>query len=187
VTRRDGVVRRSISTQPLKTNGYVFIAVTGLTDKIASDLGRALGFAGAGGLTPQLLQDNQAKLAEVVTALRNDAVVRPILVNQGIAPDSFNPFNTPFRADGTGYDGVLDRLQITTDASGTTVLRSLDCEAPKSWTVGGATCTPDAGEETTVPNNQVIAHIDSVGPTTGSVRWACKAGVLQPAVLPICK
>jgi hypothetical protein len=187
VTRRDGVVRRSVSLQPLKTDGYVFIAVTGLTDKIASDLGRALGFAGAGGLTPQLVQDNQAKLAEVLAALRNDAVVRPILLNQGIAPDSFNPFNTPFRADGTGYDAVLDRLQVTTDANGATVLRSLDCEAPKSWTVGGVTCTPDAGEETTVPNNQVIAHVDSVGPTTGSVRWACKAGVLQPAVLPICK
>ena len=187
VTRRDGVVRRSISTQPLKTNGYVFIAVTGLTDKIASDLGRALGFAGAGGLTPQLVQDNQARLADMLAALRNDAVVRPILVNQGIAPDSFNPFSTPFRADGTGYDGVLDRLQVTTDANGTTIVRSLDCEAPKSWTVGGVTCTPDAGEETTVPNNQVIAHVDSVGPTTGSVRWACKAGVLQPAVLPICK
>ncbi len=187
VTRRDGVVRRSISLQPLKTNGYVFIAVTGLTDKIASDLGRALGFAGAGGLTPQLVQDNQAKLAEVLAALRNDAVVRPILSSMGIAPDSFNPFNTPFRADGTGYDGVLDRLQVSTDANGATVLRSLDCEAPKSWTVGGATCTPDEGEETIVPNNQVVAHIDSVGPTTGNVRWACKAGVLQPPVLPSCR
>ena len=187
VTRRDGVVRRSISLQPLKTDGYIFIAVTGLTDKIASDLGRALGFAGAGGLTPQLVQDNQARLAEAVTALRNDAVVRPILVNQGITPDSFNPFNTPFRADGTGYDGVLDRLRVTTDASGATVLRSLDCEAPKSWTVGGVTCTPDANEETTVPNNRLVAHIDSVGPTTGSVRWACSAGVLQPPVLASCK
>ena len=187
VTRRDGVVRRSISLQPLKTNGYVFIAVTGLTDKIASDLGRALGFAGAAGLTPQLVHDNQAKVTEVLTALRNDAVVRPILVNMGITPESFNPFNTPFRADGTGYDGVLDRLQVTTDASGATVVRSLDCEAPKSWTVGGATCTPDANEETTIPNNQVVAHIDSVGPTVGSVRWTCKAGVLQPPLLASCR
>jgi hypothetical protein len=187
VTRRDGVVRRSISVQPLKTNGYVFIAVTGLTDKIASDLGRALGFAGAGGLTPQLVQDNQAKLAEVVTALRNDAVVRPILSSMGIAPDSFNPFNTPFRADGTGYDGVLDRLQVTTDATGATVVRSLDCEAPKSWTVGGATCTPDANEETVIANNQIVGHVDSVGPTTGSVRWLCKAGVVQAPLLATCR
>lgn len=186
VTRRDGVVRRSISLQPLKTDGYVFIAVTGLTDKIASDLGRALGFAGAGGLTPQLVQDNQARLAEVVTALRNDAVVRPILVNQGITPDSFNPFNTPFRADGTGYDGVLDRLQVTTDANGATVVRTLDCEAPKSWTVGGVTCTPDPNEETTVPNNQSVLHRDSAGPTTGSVGWTCRGGVLQAPVLPMC-
>jgi hypothetical protein len=187
VTRRDGVVRRSISVQPLKNDGYVFIAVTGLSDKTASDLGRALGFAGAGGLTPQLVQDNQARLAEVVTALRNDALVRPILVNQGIAPDSFNPFNTPFRADGTGYDGVLDRLQVTTDATGATQLRSLDCEAPKSWTVGGATCTPDASAETSVPNGRLVTHLDSVGPTTGSVRWGCKSGVIQAPLLAICR
>jgi hypothetical protein len=187
VTRRDGVVRRSISVQPLKTDGYVFIAVTGLTDKIASDLGRAIGFAGAGGLTPQLVQDNQAKLAEVLTALRNDAVVRPILVNQGITPDSFNPFTTPFRTDGTGYDGVLDRLQVTTDPTGATVLRALDCEAPKSWTVGNATCTPDANEETSVPNNQSVLHRDTGGPTIGSVGWTCRSGVLQAPVLPMCK
>ena len=133
------------------------------------------------------MHGNQVRLAEMLAALRNDAVVRPILVSQGIAPDSFNPFSTPFRADGTGYDGVLDRLQVTTDANGTTVVRSLDCQAPKSWTVGGVTCTPDAGEETTVPNNQVIAHVDSVGPTTGSVGWSCKAGVLQPPFLPTCR
>jgi hypothetical protein len=187
VTRRDGVVRRSVSLQPLKADGYIFIAVTGLTDKIASDLGRTLGFAGAGGLTPQLVHENEGKLGEVITALRNDPVVRPILMEQGIAPDSFNPFTTPFRTDGTGYDGVLDRLQVTTDPTGATVVRALDCEAPKSWSVGNATCTPDANEETTVPNNQSVFHRDTAGPTTGSVGWTCRSGVLQSPVLPMCQ
>ena len=187
VTRRDGVVRRSVSIQPLKTNGYIFIAVTGLTDKIASDVARALGFAGAAGLTPQMVQDNPGVLSEMLNALRNDATVRPILVDMGITPDTFNPFSTPFRADGTGYDGVLDRLQITTDANGATVVRSLDCEAPRSWTVGGVTCTPDEGQATTVPNNGSVIHRDSVGSTTGSVGWSCKSGELQAPVLPSCK
>jgi hypothetical protein len=187
VTRRDGVVRRSVSTQPLKINGYIFMAVTGLTDKVASDVARALGFAGAASLTPQMVQDNPGTVTQMVNALRNDSVVRPILVNMGIAPDSFDPFSTPFRADGTGYDGVLDRLQITTDSSGATVVKSLDCDAPRSWTVSGVTCTPDSGEETVVPNNQTIVHRDSVGPTTGTVGWTCQAGVIQSPVLPSCK
>jgi len=187
VTRRDGVVRRSISTQPLKTNGYIFIAVTGLTDKVASDMARALGFAGAAGLTPQMVQENPGVLSDMLNALRNDATVRPILVDMGITPDTFNPFSTPFRADGTGYDGVLDRLQVTTDANGATVVRSLDCEAPRSWTVGGITCTPDQDEPTVVPNNRSVIHRDSTGSTTGSVGWTCKSGVLQSPVLPTCK
>jgi hypothetical protein len=58
VTRPDGVVRHSISFQPLRTNGYIFMAVTGLTDMIASEVSTAIndeGGIGAASLTPARL------------------------------------------------------------------------------------------------------------------------------------
>lgn len=187
VTRPDGVVRRSISTQPLKTNGFIFIAITGLTDKIASDVARAAGFPGPASLTPAMVQQNPDAVIAAVNAMRNDNLVKPLLIEAGINPDTFDPLSTPFRANGTGYDGVLDNLVITTDPSGETIVQSVNCTAPESWTVNGITCTPDEGEETVVPNNSTVIHKDSVGPTTGTVGWTCQKGKLAAPVLPSCK
>lgn len=187
VTRPDGKVRRSLSTLALKTNGYIFMAVTGLTDKIASDVANAAGFPGAASLTPQMVAANPNAVAAAINAVRNDGYLHEVIVSAGLDPSTFDPLGMPFRADGTGYDQVLDNIVVTTDANGATVIQPINCAAPKSWTVGGVTCTPDNGEETTIPSGTTIVHRDSVGPTIGTVGWTCLKGVVQPAVLPSCQ
>lgn len=186
VTRPDGKVRRSVNTLVPRPNGYIFMAVTGLTDKIASDVARAAGFPGAASLTPQMVAANPQALAAAINAVRNDGLINQLIVSAGLNPITFDPLNMPFRADGKGYDQVLDNLVITTDSSGATVVQPITCTTPKSWTVGGATCTPDPGEETTMASGTSIVHRDSFFPTTGTVGWSCQKGVIQPAVLPSC-
>ncbi|NRF70926.1 hypothetical protein HLB44_28365 [Aquincola sp. S2] len=187
VTRPDGIVRHSISIQPLKPNGYIFIAVTGLTDRIASEVANAAGFPGAAGLTPALIEAHPNAVAAAVSAIRNNAVIRQALIDAGLDPASFDPLATPFRANGSGHDRVLDRIVVTTDASGSTLINRADCDAPKSWAVAGVVCTPDTGEETVVPNGGTIVHRDTIAPGTGGVGWACLKGVLQPPLQPSCR
>lgn len=186
VTRGDGRVRRSLSLQPLRTNGFVFVAVTGLTDKIVSDLAAAAGFRSPAALTPAMLDNLRAGVAVAVEALRRNPLVRARVQAAGLDPDRFDPLHTPFRADGRGYDAVLDQLLVDSDESGATVIRAADCTAPASWTVDGATCTPDAGAETVVPSGSTIVHRDTQGLTRGSVGWQCTKGVLSKPILASC-
>jgi len=187
VTRPDGKVRRSVSTLPLKINGYVFLAVTGLTDKIASDVANAAGFPGAASLTPPMVQQNPNALAAAINSIRNDGYLHELIVNAGLNPSTFDPLAMPFRANGTGYDQVLDNIVVSTDANGATVIQPIVCDAPRSWTVNGNTCVPDPGEETTIPSGTSIIHRDSIGAVTGTVGWSCDRGKVQAPVLPSCQ
>lgn len=187
VTRPDGKVRRSISLLTPKPNQYIFMAVTGLTDKIASDVAVAAGGSGAAALTPQMVAANPGAVTAAINAIRNDPTLRDLINSTGLNAATFDPLGMPFRANGTGYDLVLDSIVVTTDPSGVTVVQPITCNAPVSWTVGNLTCTPDAGEETVIPSGGSIIHIDSNGPTTGSVGWSCLKGVLQPPVLASCQ
>ncbi len=187
VTRPDGKVRRSLTTLSPKPNAYIFMAVTGLTDKIASDVAKAAGFPGAASLTPQMVAANPQALSAAINQIRNDGLLHDLIVNAGLNPSTFDPLGMPFRADGTGYDQVLDNIVVTTDSSGATVIQPITCKAPTSWTVGGNTCTPDPGEETTIPSGTSIVHRDTIFPTVGSVGWSCDRGVVQPPILPSCQ
>ena len=183
VAHPDGRVRHSISFQPLRTNGYVFIAVTPLTDKIVSDVAALGELVGPGALTPtQALRLGVGAVTTMVTALRNNALVRAELVAAGINPDTFNPLSAPFRADGTGYDRVLDNLVLAYE-SGRTVLRSRVCTITEvSWTVGNATCSA-GGTGVTIkllPGSTATLQ-DATGPTRGGATFTCELGL--PKVL----
>lgn len=187
VRRSDGVVRRSVSTQPLKTNGYIFIAITGLTDWIAADVSQQVsGTRSAAALTPQMIAQQPSAVPAAVNALKNNAFVNAELVAAGINVTTFDPLSTPFRPNGTGHDRVLDNLIITTDASGATVIGPTYCFTPASWTVGGNTCVPNAGTPSTIPSLTTLIVGDSVGPLRGTVGFTCIRGVLQAPVLPNC-
>lgn len=182
VTRPDGKHRHSVSTQPLRTNGYIFIAVTGITDKITSDIAAQAELAGAAALTPTRLASLGANaVTSAVSALRNNPVVRPELVAAGLNPDTFDPLTTPFRPDGTGYDRVLDNLVVAIDENGQTVLRSRICSITQvSWTVGGNTCT--AGNDSTLFRlnpGSTLTLSDGTGSTRGAATFSCEQGLVQ--------
>lgn len=181
VTRPDGQVRHSVSFQPLRTNGYIFMAVTGLTDKIVSDLSTAIndeGGIGAASMTPARLARMAATvLAEKVTALRNNPVIRAELQAAGLNPDTFDPLNTPFRPDGRGYDRVLDNVVVVTGENGLTEVRSRICTLRElSWTVDGNTCSV-AGSTVTIGPGSVLNVQDSSGSTRGSASFTCELGL----------
>jgi hypothetical protein len=186
VTRPDGVVRHSIFTRPLKINGYVFIAITGLTDKIASDVARAAGFPGATALTPAMVAANLGVIDESLNGLRTDPVVAAAVLMAGLDPATFDPLYTPFRPDHTGYDLVLDNVVVGTDETGATVVRSINCPTPTSWTVGANTCTADAGSPSAIPSGTTVILYDSFSPTYGSVAYSCLRAVLSAPILPSC-
>ncbi|WP_284614750.1 hypothetical protein [Aquabacterium humicola] len=179
VARPDGVVRHSLSTQPLVPNRYAFVAVTGLSDKIASDIARAAGYPGASGLTPAIIASNPSALDSALAAMRTDPGISPLLRGAGIDPARFDPLTTPFRADGTGYDRVLDNLVIGTDDKGTTVVTTLDCPLPASWSVGSATCAPDPDQPAVVQSGTTRVIADSIGSTEGFANWSCNKGALE--------
>jgi hypothetical protein len=187
VTRPDGRVRRSISLLTPKPNQYIFMAVTGLTDKIASDVAIAAGGNGAASLTPQMIAAHLGAITSAINAIRNNPKLRELIVRAGLNPDTFDPLSLPFRANGTGYDQILDNIVVVTDSSGATVVEPVTCNAPASWTVGNLTCMADAGQATTIPSGSNITQVDSNGPTTGSVGWSCVKGVLQPPILASCQ
>lgn len=186
VTRPDGVIRHSVFTRPLKINGYVFIAITGLTDKIASDVARAAGFPGATALTPAMVAANLGAIDESLNDLRTDPVVAAAVLMAGLDPATFDPLYTPFRPDHTGYDLVLDNVVVGTDETGATVVRSINCPTPASWTVGANTCTADAGSPSTIPSGTTVILYDSFSPTYGSVAYSCLRAVLSAPILPSC-
>lgn len=186
VTRPDGKMRRSLSLRPLRSNGFVFIAVTGLTDKIVSDVAAQAGLNGAAAVTPALIDRLRSAVDTAVTALRLNPVVRTRLQAAGIDPARFDPLHTPFRPDGTGYDAVLDNLLVDTDDTGSTVVRSADCTTPASWTVDGVTCTPDAGTPEQIGSGTTLVLRDTSGNTRGAVGYGCSKGVLSRPLLPSC-
>lgn len=186
VTRTNGLVRRSLSTQALKINGYIFMAVTGITDKIASDVARAAGFSSAAALTPAMVAANPSAVTAAINAVRNDEFINPQLVAAGINASTFDPLATPFRPDGTGYDRVLDNIVVSTDSSGATIIGPTYCVTPTSWTVGNLTCVPDAGQASIIQSYSTVIVKDTVGSPRGTVGFSCVRGVLQKPVLPNC-
>lgn len=183
VTRPDGRVRRSVSLKPLRANTYVFIAVTGLTDKLVSDLALAAGFTNPGALTPTMVQQLGASVvADRLQALRNNSVVRVQLQAAGLEPDTFDPLNTPFRADRTGYDRVLDNLVVTSLPDGRIEVRAANCTVGGvSWTVAGATCSLPNVSLQLAPGTQFTFN-DQEAPTFGSATFACSSsgGLIGP-------
>ncbi|MEO5670745.1 MAG: hypothetical protein ABIR26_08660 [Ramlibacter sp.] len=118
VTKADGKVLRSLNLKAPVTNAFITLNLTGLTDKVASDVAKAAGKAGAADLTPQIVAANPAA---VTTAINNLAsLIQPVISAAGIT--SFDPLSAAFRPNHTGYDFVLDNVKVTVDANGATVV-----------------------------------------------------------------
>jgi hypothetical protein len=118
VTKADGKVYRSINVKTLKVNGFVTLNITGLTDKVASDVARAGGKSGSADLTPQIVAAYPDAINQSINGLR--LALAPVISAGGIDVNGFDPLAVPFRPNHTGYDFVLDNTKVTIAADGST-------------------------------------------------------------------
>lgn len=112
------VLYYSLSTAPVTTGTFVTVNMTGLTDKIASDVAVAAGGNGPANLTPQQVAQNLPAVATAKANLRT--LLSSQLAASGLNAATFDPITLPFRPDGSGYDAVLDTTLVTRNGSGTT-------------------------------------------------------------------
>ncbi|RYG11654.1 MAG: hypothetical protein EON92_10055 [Burkholderiales bacterium] len=120
VTKADGKPLYSLSSRPLKSNGFITLNITSLTDKIASDVAKAAGRHGAAELLPQIVAAHPKALTAAVGNLRTQ--LASVIGIAGLDADSFDPLGAPFRPNHTGYDFVLDNTRASVAADGATLL-----------------------------------------------------------------
>ena len=121
VTKANGDVRYSLNVKPIQSNKFVTVNITGLTDKIASDVAIAGGKKSSAELTPQIVSANSSAIAKSISDI--SAQFSVVISKAGLKADAtFDPLNTPFIANRTGYDNVLDNTVLTKNSSGATVL-----------------------------------------------------------------
>jgi hypothetical protein len=111
VTKADATKWYSISMATPVVRGFVNINLTGLTDKIASDVAISLGKSSSWDLTPALIAGKTAALTQATSKLVTDLSVQISAV--GLDPAKFDPVSALLVTNHTGYDKLLDNLVIT--------------------------------------------------------------------------
>lgn len=120
VVRSDGTVWYSPSVATAHVRGFVTINLTGLTDKLASDVALSAGKSSAAELTPAILAANPTALADAKSRLNTE--LSSVIAAAGLSTSNFDPVTMPFRPDLTGYDKVLESVVIQKSVSGATVI-----------------------------------------------------------------
>jgi hypothetical protein len=123
VTRPDGSLWYSLSSDPIKVRGFITINLSGLTDKIVSDIAVSAGLTGSDKLTPAILAANLAAIEIAKRKLALDLSTQ--IISAGLNPATFDPIRVPFRPDRTGYDAVLDSVSVSKIVNGPTVINPL--------------------------------------------------------------
>jgi hypothetical protein len=105
--------------QPGRSKFYT-LNLTGLTDLVMSELATASGVTGGSdAVTPSVLATNSSKLSQAVQTVKSR--VSTNLQQAGVNVSTFDPLTTPFRADSTGYDKVLDSVTIVKSGDSTLI------------------------------------------------------------------
>lgn len=165
VTKPNGSAFYSLNVKQLKVNGFVTLNITGLTDKVASDVARAGGKSRASDLTPQIVAANPDAITQSINSLKS--TIAPVITAAGIDSASFDPLAAPFRPNHTGYDFVLDNVRVTVAADGSTqVAVSPTFTAPSglsgNWqqttTVEGQTIVGGLVAASAVPTAQILTQ-----------------------------
>jgi hypothetical protein len=116
VVSQNGKVYNSVRDDAVAAGVVATINITALTDKVSS---LVAGTASVSALAPADITSAKVTaakaevLATFITALTAAGVPNP---------SAFDPIKTPFKADGTGYDKVLDQVRHETNAAGGTDL-----------------------------------------------------------------
>ena len=118
VVRPDKTVWYSPSIAPVKTRGFVTINITGLTDKVASDVSLASGITtgGAAFLTPPVIAANLSALQAAKDDLNTQLAGQ--ICAAGLNAGIFDPVTTPYQAIATDpYDKLLESVVVVKDPS----------------------------------------------------------------------
>ena len=134
VNKPDGSTRTSLSTAALKPNGFITINITGLTEKVASDVAIAGGKKGASELTPAIVAANSSVIQASINNLKTQ--LASVITAAGVNLATFDPISVPFKTDSTGYDKVLDLVKVTVAADGSTVVTPVATTTTTNTTSG---------------------------------------------------
>lgn len=120
VTRADGSAWYSPSITPVKVRGFVTVNLTGLTDKLASDVATAAGVSGgAAQLTTATLAANTAALQTAKTNVNTQLATQ--ITAAGLNAATFDPVSTPYKAViADSYDKLLESVTVVKDTNGIT-------------------------------------------------------------------
>ncbi|WP_284617296.1 carboxypeptidase-like regulatory domain-containing protein [Aquabacterium humicola] len=183
----DGEERHhAFSTQAVKKRGFITINITGLTDKLASDLAIAGGQSGARNLTPAIVTAQSGQIPTVRTNLTQ--TIRNQITAAGLNPDTFDPITQFFRPNLQGHDLVLETVAVYIDNNGATqVVPKVQsaCTAPRRWVAGGNVCTT-SNSPGFIPSGTTGRFNDSSAPLVGSADFSCSNGTLTPVGTPTC-
>ncbi len=155
----------TFSTKVASTNKTVTINITGITDKIVSDIAVLAGKDSARKITATDIVANANNIAGVIANVNNS--IASILAANGLNPATFDPINTPFTTNHKGYDAVLDALLITNGPAAPTRITPLTpLEATQQLfkslrdTAGAYSNTANTGELDTAGNKLEAAIND---------------------------
>jgi len=120
VVKADGTKRYSLSTQAPVAGKFATMNISGLTDKIASDVAVAGGKSRASELTPTLVKSNAAVIDTSIASIKLTLALA--IQNSGVSSVSFDPLKVPYLSNDSGYDYVLDNTIITYSSNGATLI-----------------------------------------------------------------
>ena len=117
IVAQNGKIYNSLRTDALAAGVINTINITALTDKVAS---LVAGTSGVSALKASDITDAKVKTAKAEVL----ATFASALTAAGVDASKFDPINTPFKADGSGYDKLLDQVRHEINANGSTDLYS---------------------------------------------------------------
>lgn len=125
---REGNAWRSAMVDVIETGTarqkFYTLNVTGLTDLVLTQARVLAGKSdGSDAVTPVWLSNNLPRVSDAVTAVKQQFTTQ--LQQAGIDVANFDPLRTPFKADRTGYDQVLESVTINKE-NGITIVDPVD-------------------------------------------------------------
>lgn len=147
VVKADGTKRYSLSVQSPVVGKFITMNLSGLTDKIASDIAIAAGKTRSSDMTPAMVAAN-AKLVDTSIAAMRVSLAAAIQ-NAGLSVTTFDPLRTPFLANHTGYDNVLDNTVVTIAPSGATQITQATVLTPPATNASSSTTSNTSSTSST--------------------------------------
>jgi hypothetical protein len=129
---RSALVEVVKTSRENRTTFYT-INLTGLTDLVLSEVAKAANITGgSNAVTAAVLAQDTSRVGTAVNTVKGQLTTQ--LVASGVDPASFDPLKTPFKADQTGYDKVLESVTITkAPDGGSTQLSTALSSLPGQW------------------------------------------------------